>query len=320
MILKISIPTDSAMIRLRNRMLPIITAPLLSFLLISSPGCSGRKTAFTYLPPKTQARADAAELKKQAEQAWQRRDKTASAEEALDKYEAAFQANSGDTAVAVRCAQANFFMAEYVMAVKNAKPRAREHYFERGLAAGERALELHEGFRAVNRDTRDEEKALQELDQAWVPAIFWTYANMVRWYEIQNPLRQLGNNQRLEIYRKRLRMLNDEYYYGGVYRLSGVVGEGDTEEVRFENAYEKALFLAPDFFSNYRVYVEKYALPKKQFTLADSLLKTVVNGNPKGLPENMYEQEISANLQKKEQDKLAQETSEKTKREFKPRY
>ncbi len=308
------------MIRLRNQMLPIITALLSSLLLVSMPGCSGRKTAFTYLPPKTRTRADAAALKKQADEAWQRRDKTPSAEEALDKYEAAYEANPSDTAVAVQRAQANFFMAEYVMAVKNAKPKAREEYFERGLAAGERALELHAGFREVNRNTRDEEKALQELDQAWVPAIFWTFANMVRWYEMQNPLRQLGNNLRLEVYRKRLRMLNDEFYYGGVYRLSGIIGQGDAEEVRFENAYEKALYLAPDFFSNYRVYAEKYALPKKNYALADSLLKSVVNGDPNGVPENKYEQEIATNLQKKEQSKLAQETTEKPKREFKPRY
>lgn len=306
--------------RSRNRMLPITIALLLLFCSISLPGCSGRKTAFTYIPPNPAPRADAAELKTLAEEAWQRREKTAAAEEALGKYEKAYEANPSDTALAVRRAEAYFFVAEYVMAVKNMKAKTRERYFEQGLAAGERALELHAGFRTVNRETRDEAKALQQLDVAWVPAIFWTYANMVRWREMQNRLRKVGNEQRLEIYRKRLRMLDDEFYYGGVYRLSGELGQGDAQDIPFENAYEKALYLGPDFFSNYRVYVEKYALPKKKISLADSLLKHIANGDPKGLAENKYEQELAANFLKSEQNKLAAETEEKAKRAFKPRY
>lgn len=306
--------------RSRNRMLPIIIALLLLSFSISLFNCAGRKTAFTYIPPNPTPDADAAELKMLAEEAWQRRDKTAAAEEALEKLEKAYEANPSDTALAVRRAEAYFFVAEYVMAVKNMKAKTRERYFEQGLSAGERALELHAGFRTVNRETRDEEKALQQLEAAWVPAIFWTYANMVRWREMQNPLRQMGNEQRLEIYRKRLRLLDDEFYYGGVYRLSGSLGQGDADEIPFENAYEKALYLGPDFFSNHRIYAEKYALPKKKTALADSLLKSIVNGDPKGLPENKYEQELAANFLKSEQNKLASETEEKSKRAFKPRY
>jgi hypothetical protein len=306
--------------RLRNWICPIIDALLLALLLASLPGCSGRNTAFTYLPPKAQSRPDAAALKKQADEAWQLRAKSSSAVQALELYEAAYEANQSDTAVAVRCAEAHFFVAEYVMDVENTKTKVREQYFERGLTAGERALELHEGFRAVNRETRDEAKALLKMDRAWAGAVFWTYANMVRWYELQNPLRRAGNDQRLEIYRKRLRMLNDEFYYGGVYRLSGVIGQGDTEEATFANAYEKALYIAPDFFSNYRIYAVKHALPKKKYALADSLLKSVVTGDPKGLPENMYEQEIAANLLKQQESKISQETEEGSKRAFKPRY
>ena len=306
--------------RSRNRMLPIMTAVLLLLSAALFLSCSGRKTAFTYLPPSPYPEADAAELKKLADDAWQRREKTAAAEEALNKYEQAYAANPADSAVAVRRAEAYFFVAEYVMAVKNIKPKAREQYFEKGLAAGERALELHPGFRTVNRDTRDEEKALQQVGASWAPAVFWTYANMVRWHEMQNPLRQVGSEQRLEIYRKRLRMLDDEFYYGGVYRMSGELGQSDTQEMPFENAYEKALYIGPNFFSNYRIYAQKYAVPKNKTALADSLLQSIVKGDPKGLPENKYEQEIASNFLKSEQLRAAKEKEEKAKRAFTPRY
>lgn len=303
--------------RSRNRMLAIITALfLVSTALWSS--CAGRKTAFTHLPPSTRSSAKAAELKSQADAAWLRRDQTVAAEEALAKYEEAYQADPADTALALRRAEAYFFMGEYVMPVKNVRRKTRERNFEKGLSAGERALELHSGFRTVYRETLDEEKALAQLDPSWTPAVFWTYANMVRWKEMQNPLRKAGNEQRLEIYRKRLRRMDDAFYYGGLYRLSGVLGEGETEELQFENAYEKALYLAPDFFSNYRAYAEKYALPQNKTALADSLLKIVVDGDPKGVPENKYEQEIAANVLAAQQSKLAQK--EESKRAFKPRY
>ena len=294
----------------------------LLFLLLSLPwlSCSGRKTAFTYLPPKTESRNNAAELKKLAEEAWQRRGKTAAAEEALQKYKAAYQANPSDTAVAIRLSEAHFFVAEYVMVVKGVKSKEREKCYEQGLSAGERALELHAGFRAVNRETRDEEKALAQLDGTWRAAVFWTYANMARWEDRQNPFRKVGNEQRLEIYRKRVHQLDDEFYYGGVYRISGIIDKGNTvDEVRYESAYEKALAIAPDFFSNHRVFAVKYARPKKQFDLYNEHLNRIASGDPKGVPENMYEQEIAAALLKEEQQKQ-EAKEEKPKREFKPRY
>jgi len=306
----------------RQRLQAFGTISLFAAFLLSS--CAGRKTAFTYLPPKTHLNENAPELKRQAEAAWQHREKTGSAQEALEKYQAAYDANPSDTTVAIRLAEAYFFVAEYVMLVQNVKSEIRQQYYERGLTAGERALELHADFRAVNRDTRDEEKALEELrGEPWTGALFWTFANMERWDEMQNLLRQTGNKQRLEIYRKRMHSLDDQYYYGGVYRLSGKIDEGGTQEAHYDNAYEKALAnsrAAADFFPNYLEYAVRYAIPKKKGDLARELLDKIAKGDPKGIPENFYAQELASNILKTEEKKLNKQEEKKAKSAFKPRY
>ncbi len=314
--------------RRRNRRLKTLFARLAlagAFAL----SCSGRPKAFSYVAPDIGPGENAAELRALADNWWQRREDPLNARKALAAYQHAFDADRANVALGVRLAEANFFVAEYVFAPgcdpeRNLAPRLE--LYAQGLSAGERALEAHEEFRITHRQTRDEARALARLDTAKIAAIYWTYANMVRWSQEQNWFRRLGNKQRLEIYRHRLLELNDAYHYGGVYRLGRSMEKNGAIDIASRNAYERAIAIAPNYFANRRIYAQEYAVAKKDRELFErelnDVLQTEAQVLPGAFPENKFEQQIAgALLQPECLNRLFRiKKEEEPRRVFKPRY
>ncbi len=257
-------------------------------------GCAGRQTAISERPlPPPQPAANAAKLQKDAETLWTQRGEPLKARQALAAWQRAYAAHP-NRENGTKLTRAYHFVGYYI----ETDPDSQTAHFLRGLETGERVLSLNNDFRMTYLKTKDDKRSLAVLDRAWVPALYWTAANLEQWNERQPWGVRYGNKGRVELYMTRVRELEPDYYYGGPYRYFGVLptrGRApfvDRDDAK--RAFEKAVESAPNFLGNKRLYAETYAVKKKDRALYARLLNEVVAAKIDNAadiaPENRYEQ------------------------------
>jgi tetratricopeptide (TPR) repeat protein len=142
------------------------------------------------------------------------------------------------------------------------------------------------------------------LEQEWIIPIYWTATNLGGWTALQKTSVRYGNKGDIEALMKRVHELNPDFFYGAVYRFYGVLKAqtrepfGDLDKAK--EAFDKAVALEPNCFTNKVMYAATYAIKKKERDLFKTLLDQVVSGNPNALPdiapENKYEQALAKRL------------------------
>ncbi|MGH7455409.1 MAG: TRAP transporter TatT component family protein, partial [bacterium] len=281
---------------LRARHFRLIFLPAVFLLL----GCAGRRSVILERPQPVISAADAATLRNDADKLWKQRDDPQKARQALALYRRAFAADPANVELGTRLARALHFVGYYV----ETDPARQDSLFLLGVETGERVLALNPSFQVTYRRTTDEARALAALDITWINPIYWTGMNYDRWVSGQGRLVRYRNKQRVEAYMTRVKELDPNFFYGAVPRYFGVLPtQGRAPFVDIDNAkreFDRALELAPNFFSNQRTYAETYAVKKKDRELFKKLLEQVINGNPNALPdvapENKYEQAMAKKM------------------------
>jgi len=275
--------------------------PLIIIIAILLSGCAGRQIAILERPlPPPKPAANAATLQKDAENLWAQRSDPQKARQALDAFKRAYAVNP-NREMGTKLARAYHFVGYYI----ETDPDSQAARFLRGVETGERVLSLDNDFRMKYLKTKDDKRALNEVrDASWAAAIYWTAANLEQWTNAQGWRVRYGNKGRVEVYMTRVRELDPNFYFGGVWRYFGTLPtQGRAPFVDLDNAkphFEKAVAVAPDFLANKRLYAETYAVKKKDRALFKKLLDEVAAVNPKQAekiaPENKYEQEMARAL------------------------
>jgi len=148
--------------------------------------------------------------------------------------------------------------------------------------------------------------AIQKFDEEYGPIIYWWVANLGR-YLIDKPISErLKYRDVIQAGLDRLIELDENYYYGGPYRLLGtfyvrVPGfDVDLAKSYFQKSYD----LYPNCFSTSVLMAQFCCTKANNREHFHNLLENVVNSNPNAIPEigpeNIYEQKFAQELLKME--------------------
>ena len=152
--------------------------------------------------------------------------------------------------------------------------------FEKGIAAGERALAaVSPEFKSqVTRDEKVEE-AIQVVGKEGLPAMYWYAVNLGKWSRAKGIAALLGNKDRVKGVLERVLALDETFFHGAPHRYFGVywsllpVGR-DLD--KSQQHFERSLAIAPNYVGTKVLMAESYAVKKQDRALFARLLDEVL--------------------------------------------
>ena len=210
----------------------------------------------------------------------QRQDK-AKLQESITLMEALL-AKEKDYELAVLLSRAYYFMAEY--AVDNTQ---RLESYDKGVKAGEVAMNLVEEYSASFKTSQKEEEAIKAITIKNIDALYWTAGNLARWAKFTSFTKKVASKARVRYLWDRVSALDSNYFYGGSYRFFGgyfalvptITGEQDP--VKAKAMFEKAIAIAPEYLETKVLFAEAYCTHAKikDIPLFKKLLNDVISAD-----------------------------------------
>lgn len=209
--------------------------------------------------------------------------------------------------VAVYLAKAYYFKAEGI-----SDNTLRVELFEKGIKAGEVALNTIERYAKPMAEKQKEEIVLKNLTKDDMDALYWTAANLARYGKYASFSKKLAVKSRIRYFWDRIMEIDPDYNYGGVYRFFGgyyalvpsITGEQDPDKSK--EMFDKGVASAPHYLETKVLYAEAYCThgKVKNTELFRKLLNEVLAADVSAYPEIQPENDIA---KAKAKDLLARE-------------
>ncbi len=216
-------------------------------------------------------------------------------------------ATGANREVAVYLAKAYYFKAEGIT-----DNSTRVDIFDKGVKAGELALNTIERYSKPMAEKQKEEQVLKNLTKDDMDALYWTAANLARYGKYASFTKKLAVKSRIRYFWDRIMEIDPDYNYGGVYRFFGgyyalvpsITGEQDP--AKSKEMFEKGVASAPYYLETKVLYAEAYCTHSKvkNIELFRQLLNEVLTADVSAYPEILPENE---NAKLKAKDLLARE-------------
>jgi tetratricopeptide (TPR) repeat protein len=208
---------------------------------------------------------------------------------------------------AVLLSRAYYLLAEY--AENN---NQRLDWYDKGVKAGEVALNLVPQYTASFTSSKKEEEAVKAVTKENIDAVYWTAANLARWAKFTSFTKKISSKARVRYLWDKVTELDPTYFYGGSYRFFGgyfalvptITGEQDPKKSK-EN-FDKAIEVAPEYLETKVLMAEAYCTHQKikDRELFKSLLNDVMsadlNAHPAIYAENVIAQQKAKKLLEEE--------------------
>lgn len=189
----------------------------------------------------------------------------------------------------------------YAMAfVEDNDPERAKKLYLRGKEYGLRAMRLSKKFRKAMDINQPFEEALKKLDKEFVPAMFWAVSNWAGYINLsRKDTSALFDIPYVTALMDRLRELNPDYFYGGVYLLYAVyyanqpalTGGGPEKALaEFERAKKAG---NGKFLLTHVMFARYYAAQIKDEALFDAELKKVLETPSDVLPDAVFMNEVA---------------------------
>jgi hypothetical protein len=245
-----------------------------------------------------------------AEAAWAERGDKGRLEAAIaawERVEAA--AGGGDAATWAKLARAYYFLADGHLRKLGTDAPAYLEAFEKGTAAGERALSAGNAeFRRRVLAGDKVEDAIKVVGNESLPAMYWYAANLGKWSRAKGFAATLGNKDRVKGVMTRALELDAAFFHGGPHRYFGTLyavapgfAGGDLDKSR--EHFEKSIAIAPAYAGTKILMAETYAAKKQDAALFDRLIGEVLTMSDSAIPglepETRAEKEKAADLKAK---------------------
>ncbi len=230
---------------------------------------------------------DADAVAEQAEALWEQRADQAKLEEAIAAYEQLAQLRPEDAGVHTRLARAYYFLADGYL---RGQPEAYLSTFEKGTAAGERALGVRNAqFREQVTSGKPVEQAASVLQKEDVEAAYWYATNLGKWARAKGFATTLGNKDKIKSVMDKVLQLDPEFFHGAPHRYFGAFyavapGFAGGDMSKSQEHFEKSLQIAPDYVATKVLMAEVYATKKDDRALFDKLLDEVLATDDGVLP------------------------------------
>ena len=220
----------------------------------------------------------------EAESLWAQREDPAMLKAALAEFEKVANAHPERRDVLSRLSRGYYLLA-YGHLTEDAEILAAH---DAGASWGERILGLRKEFRDRIAAGEDDDDALVATKVEDVPGIYWAYANLGKWSVRKGFTTVLKNKSKLKAFIDRVTELDEKFYYGAGHRGLGAFyakapsfAGGDLEKAKAH--FEKALAVAPGYFSTKVLMAEYYATKEQDRELFEKLLNQVIAGDPNAI-------------------------------------
>jgi tetratricopeptide (TPR) repeat protein len=212
--------------------------------------------------------------------AWDRRGERAALDAAIAHWEAHLAGRPDDGETLARLARAYYFLADGHL--RGLGPKSDQYLgaFEKGIAAGERALAaISPQFKA--RVTADEkvEDAIKVVGKEGLAAMYWYAVNLGKWSRAKGIAALLGNKDRVKGVVERVLALDETFFHGAPHRYFGIywallpIGR-DLDKSR--QHFERSLAIAPTYVGTKVLMAESYAVKKQDRALYARLVEEVL--------------------------------------------
>jgi tetratricopeptide (TPR) repeat protein len=212
-----------------------------------------------------------------------------------------------DYELTVLLSRSYYFLAEF--AEDN---NQRLEVYDKGVKAGEAALQLIPEYTAAFTKMKKEEEAIKMVPKEKIDAVYWTAANLARWAKFTSFTKKISSKARVRYLWDRVTELDPSYFYGGSYRFFGgyfalvptITGEQDP--VKSKENFDKALEIAPEYLDTKVLMAEAYCTHSKikdkdMFRkLLNDVMLADLNAHPAIYPENMIAQKKAKKLLEEE--------------------
>jgi tetratricopeptide (TPR) repeat protein len=212
-------------------------------------------------------------------------------------------ASEKDYELAVLLSRSYYFLAEF--AEDN---NQRLEVYDKGVKAGEAALQLIPEYTAAFTKMKKEEDAIKMVPKENIDAVYWTAANLARWGKYTSFTKKISSKARVRYLWDRVTELDPSYFYGGSYRFFGgyfalvptITGEQDPAKSK-EN-FDKALEIAPEYLDTKVLMAEAYCTHSKikdkdMFRkLLNDVISADLNAHPAIYAENLNAQKKAKKL------------------------
>lgn len=266
-------------------------------------GCSlfaaNRDAAYDQAPAPSAAPAPAeaaADPRKDADEAFARRDDRAALEKALAGYEALLTAAPASLELHVLLARGYYFLGD---AHLRADRDAQEAAYNKAMAWGERCMALDAGFKAKVAAGTKPDEAARSLSKEYAGCIYWAAAALGKWASLKGFATRVANKDRIKNWIETVTALEPGYFYGAPDRFWGALyaimpGFMGKDLVKSEALFTKSLAAAPHYFGTKVLMAERLATEKSDRAMYRRLLEEVIAADPEVdpqiAPENRAEQ------------------------------
>lgn len=260
-------------------------------------GCAGRNDAWAPRESEPAATAssarptgdgDATALVAKGDAHWGNRSDAKDAHLALETWAEAAAQSGNDPDLLVKLTRGHYFFAE---AFLRDDEDAYVAAMDQAVVWGQKALlAVSPAFRKQMDAGAEFSEAVESVDKAGVPALYWYASALGRWARAQGFGGVMGNKDDVKATMDRCLQLEPEYFYGGPHRYfgayyaiaPGIVG-GDPEKSKVH--FQKSLEIAPDYLGTKVLWAAELAVKERDEDTFEKLLNEVLTARVDALPE-----------------------------------
>jgi tetratricopeptide (TPR) repeat protein len=236
------------------------------------------------------AQVDAAALMAAAEESWKRRDDQASLEKAIAAWEQLAKITPDDAQVHTRLARAYYVLADGHFRKQGTSSEAYLQAFEKGTAAGERALAASNAdFKRQVTSGGAVEQAIRVIGPQSIEPAYWYATNLGKWARAKGFATTLANKDRIYAVMSRLLELDPNFFHGAPHRYLGgyyavAPGFAGGDMRKSKEHFEKSLAIAPQYIGTKVLMAEVYAVKQQDRALFERLLDEALATADDALP------------------------------------
>ena len=242
---------------------------------------------------------------------WEQRTEDAQLTAALEKFEAAYNANPTNRDAAIVLTRGWYWYGDVKVSDDEAK-----------LAAWDTAVKWGGHCMAVNADftellkkgDENEKTAISAMTPDDVGCLYWTASALGKWAKLHGFGTLLKHKETVKAYITRVGELDDDYffagpdrYWGAYYAVAPSFAGGDLE--KSVTHFDKSLGAQPEYLGTKVLKASLYATKMQDAELFDQLLDEVLAADPDAIPElgpeNRAEQAKATDLKANKSDFFA---------------
>jgi len=270
-------------------------------------GCSKKPSGSYDVPDAVSASSSAAA---EADALWEQRGDKASLQQALSKYEEAYQADPRNREIAAQIVRGYYFLGD----VHESDDAAKEQTWDTAIAWGKKCLAINEDFKAAVESGKSEEEAADTLTADDIPCMYWTATSLGKWARIKGLATLLKHKPTVFKFITQITEQDPTYFhsaadrYWGAYYAALPSFAGQDLGLSVEH-FDKSIAAAPDYLGTRVLKASYWAVKTQNKPAFETLLNEVLSADaamtPEIQPENEAEQDKARALLAQKDDLFA---------------